>query len=90
MLWALSHVYFEEDNANNRDIVSARTLQYIDQKIESIVDFRTRRSDLNQQILDINYDELMQQPIATVRRIYDTFRVRLVERNRSRHEPVAS
>lgn len=73
MLWALSHVYFEEDNANNRDFVSARTLQYIDQKIKSIVDFRTRRSDLNKQILDINYDELMQQPVATVRRIYDHF-----------------
>ncbi|CAF1451222.1 unnamed protein product [Adineta ricciae] len=73
MLWALSHVYFDEDNAKYRDIVNARTLQYIDQMIKRIVEFRTRRRDLDQQILDINYDEITRQPIATVRRIYDHF-----------------
>ena len=73
MLWALSHVYFQDDNTKYRDLVSARTLQYIDRMIKSIVEFRTRRHDLGDQILDINYDELLKQPIMTVRRIYDHF-----------------
>ncbi|CAF1555466.1 unnamed protein product [Adineta ricciae] len=54
-------------------MVNARTLQYVDQMIKRIVEFRTRRRDLGQQILDINYDEITRQPIATVRRIYDHF-----------------
>lgn len=73
MLWALSHAYFDEDNATNRDIVNERTLQYIDKMIKRIVEFRTSRGDLDGRILDINYDDLIKQPIDTVRRIYEHF-----------------
>lgn len=45
----MTHRQLDEDNARNRDIVSERTLQYIDQMIKRIVEFRTRKGDLDGQ-----------------------------------------
>jgi hypothetical protein len=45
--------------------------QFFDKMVECLVKFRTEQSTKN--IFDVNYDDLMEQPIETVRRIYDHF-----------------
>jgi len=69
--------YFDERDSASRDASVTRSIQLINKMIDYIVDFRTRRCqrlDQSQKdIFDVNYDDLMEQPITIVHRIYDHF-----------------
>ena len=54
-----------------RKALMTQYTQVFDKEIECLVKFRTQQSGQN--IFDMNYDDLMEQPIATARRIYDHF-----------------
>jgi hypothetical protein len=73
-------VYFDENNSAGQQIVKARTLQHIDKMMESILEFRLNQSDKHDQvrknIFDVFYDDLMKEPVAIVRQIYDHFGLR--------------
>jgi hypothetical protein len=73
----LANTYFDKANSSSQEILKTRAMQFIDRMIKCIMKFRTRQSQSSDQssksIFDINYNELMEQPIATVRRIYNHF-----------------
>jgi hypothetical protein len=66
---------FDEVDSTSRDRVTKRIIQRIDKMVELVMEFRTRRRHQSDQshnsIFDVTYNDLMKQPIETVRRIYD-------------------
>jgi hypothetical protein len=72
--------FFDENNSAGQQILKARALQYIDKMMESILKFRVGQSDKHDQvrknIFDVFYDDLMKEPVAIVRQIYDHFGLR--------------
>ncbi|CAF1402865.1 unnamed protein product [Rotaria sp. Silwood1] len=68
---------FDKTNFTGRNQLTKRCCQFIDKMIEHILEFRTRPNNLFNQsrkyIFDITYDNLMNDPIAIVRRIYSYF-----------------
>jgi hypothetical protein len=68
---------FDENNSTGQQILKARALQYIDKLMGSILEFRVGQSDKHDQvrtnIFDVFYDDLMKEPVAIVRQIYDHF-----------------
>ena len=75
-----AEVHFEKTNTITRNRIIKRSCQFIDTAIECIVKFRTshtgvlRQSEKN--IFDLEYDNLMKDPIGVVHQIYDYFNLR--------------
>jgi hypothetical protein len=61
----------EMNSPSARKARIAQYTQYFDKMVECLVNFRTQQSTKN--VFDVNYDDVMEQPIETVRRIYDHF-----------------
>ena len=61
----------EVNSPSVRKALMTQYTQFFDKEIDCLVKFRTQQSGQN--IFDVNYDDLMEQPIFTVRRIYDHF-----------------
>jgi hypothetical protein len=75
MMSSIETVYSVEANsASVREALTAQYTQFFDKMVECLVKFRTEQSTKN--IFDVNYDDLMEQPIETVRRIYDHFNLK--------------
>lgn len=76
----VNKMYYDQTNSIVRDATINRSIRLIDKMIECIVKFRTKQSQLPDQsqrnIFDVTYDDLMEQPITTVHRIYDYFGLR--------------
>ena len=65
--------YFNEDNITDLKIIlKEMVLVYVDIWIDRIIEFHSRKPS-PQNIVDIQYEDLMKDPIGTVRRIYDHF-----------------
>jgi hypothetical protein len=77
LAWAFNGIYFDENDSTARATLTTRALQRINKLIERIVEFRTRchpsYDPSRKNIFDVNYDDLIEQPIVTVRHIYDHF-----------------
>lgn len=73
LTWAAADFHFDEDNSTARDILTFRGIEYMNISIERIVEFRTRPHQSQKPIFDVSYDDLVAQPIDTVRRIYTHF-----------------
>ncbi|CAF3223663.1 unnamed protein product [Rotaria socialis] len=77
MSWIFDNIYFHKDDSLARATSATRAIQHIDKMIERIVEYRTRsfhsHSTPHKTIFDVDYNDLAEQPIATVRRIYDHF-----------------
>jgi hypothetical protein len=72
LMFNLHGVYSIEVNSPSaREILMKQYTEFFDKMLECLVKFRTRHSAKN--IFDVSYDDLMEQPIRTVRRIYDHF-----------------
>jgi hypothetical protein len=71
--------YFNESKTGQQ-ISIARVLQSIDKGMECILEFRVGQSDkydqVRKNIFDVVYDDLMKEPVAIVRQIYDHFGLR--------------
>ncbi|CAF1391486.1 unnamed protein product [Adineta steineri] len=80
LAWSLGSVHLDKRDAASRNTIKKQTLQFIDKAIECTVDFRTRldrmRDAKRKNLFDVAYNDLMEQPIVTVRRIYDYFGLR--------------
>ncbi|CAF1031339.1 unnamed protein product [Adineta steineri] len=78
--WSLGSIYLDKRDAASRNTIKKQTLQFIDKAVECMVEFRTRLDRMHDQkrknLFDVAYNDLMEQPIATVRRIYDYFGLR--------------
>jgi hypothetical protein len=61
----------EMKSSSIRQAFIAQNTQLIDKVVESLLQFRTQKAEKN--IIDVIYEDLMEQPISTVRRIYDHF-----------------
>ena len=72
-----SKFFFDENNTAGQQILNARALQSIDKSMRCILEFRVGQSDKHDQvrknIFDVFYDDLMKEPVAIVRQIYDHF-----------------
>jgi hypothetical protein len=72
--------YFDKNNSAGQQILKARMLQSIDKAMECILEFRAGKNDKHDQvrknIFDVMYDDLMKDPVAIVRQIYDHFGLR--------------
>jgi hypothetical protein len=72
--------YFGENKLAGQQILKTRTLEFFDKSMESILEFRTSKNDKHEQIrknvLDVMYDNLVKNPVAVVRQIYDHFGLR--------------
>jgi hypothetical protein len=77
---SMCEFYFDKNNSAWQQIIKARTLQYIDKGMECILEFRAGKNDKHDQvrknIFDVIYDDLMKEPVAIVRQIYDHFGLR--------------
>ncbi|CAF2642356.1 unnamed protein product [Rotaria sp. Silwood2] len=80
LVWAYDNIYFDEADPDSQVLLSAQARRHIDKMIEHIIKFRIHRSQSNDapqnEIIDIAYDDLVQQPIQTVRKIYGHFNLR--------------
>ena len=69
--------YFDPTNSQSRDKLTQRSIHLLDKMIERIVAFRTQPQPTNnmceKNTIDIMYTDLIENPIATVHRIYDHF-----------------
>lgn len=83
LAWTLASLYLDKENAASQNKVTTHSLQFIDKAIECIMQFRTRQNcSLDQSkknVFDVDYNDLMEQPINTVHRIYDHFGLRWSE-----------
>ena len=79
-MWNVNKMYYDKTNSIVRDATIKRSIRLIDKMIECILKFRAKQSQLPDQsqrnIFDVTYDDLMEQPITTVHRIYDYFGLR--------------
>jgi hypothetical protein len=73
LAWEFVSFYLDQSDSTSRAIVTKRAVQQFDIMIERIMDFRTRPNNLKTTVFDVMYDQLTEQPIATVRRIYEHF-----------------
>jgi hypothetical protein len=73
LVWAFDGIHVDENDSTARATLTTRALRRINKLIERIVEFRTRCHPSRKNIFDVNYDDLIEQPIVTVRRIYDHF-----------------
>jgi hypothetical protein len=65
--------YFTEDNLiNGKRILDETVPNFLDIWIDRIIEFHNRQSSSNN-IFDIQYEDLVKDPIGVVRRIYDHF-----------------
>ena len=65
--------YFNEDNITDLNVIlKEMVLVYVNIWIDRIIQFHSREP-CPQNILDIQYEDLMKNPVGTVRRIYDHF-----------------
>jgi hypothetical protein len=70
---AVSNIYFNEDNLINlMNILQEIIPTILDIWIDCIIEYRTRQES-TKNTLDIKYEDLIKDPIGTVRRIYDHF-----------------
>ncbi|CAF3725699.1 unnamed protein product [Rotaria sp. Silwood1] len=69
---ALSNVHFKEDDLDSMKTVIEQTSAIIDIWIERIIEFRLQQPP-PENVFDIQYEDLLKDPIGTVRRIYDRF-----------------
>ena len=72
--------HFGENKSLGQQILKTRILEFFDESMESILEFRTSKSDKHEQIrknvFDVMYDNLLKNPVAVVRQIYDHFGLR--------------
>jgi hypothetical protein len=72
MMSNMEKVYsIEANSVPVREALIGQYTQFFDTMVECLVKFRTQQSTKN--IFDVIYDDLIEQPIETVRRIYDHF-----------------
>lgn len=68
---------FDKNNSKVPQILRTRAIEHFDKMVQSIVDFRKGDNDehveVRKSLLDIFYDDLMDDPIGTVKQIYDHF-----------------
>ncbi|CAF3238107.1 unnamed protein product [Rotaria sp. Silwood2] len=80
LVWAFCSVNFSEADSTSQGTVTTLALKLIDKMIQRIVKFRTCEQHSEDQavkaILDVAYDDLMNEPIGIVHRIYDHFALR--------------
>ena len=80
LAWTLASLYLDKEDAASQNKVTTLSLQFIDKAIECIMEFRARQKcslDQSQKnVFDVAYNDLMEQPITTVHRIYDHFGLR--------------
>ncbi|CAF4174179.1 unnamed protein product [Rotaria sp. Silwood2] len=69
---ALSNIYFNEDDLASMKTVIEQTSDIIDIWIERLIEFRLQQPP-GEKIFDIQYEDLLKDPIGTVHRIYDHF-----------------
>lgn len=73
----LGEVYIGTNNQASRNVLKKRNLQYIDKAVECIMKFRADKNNACDQshknMFDVNYNDLMKDPIDVVHRIYDYF-----------------
>jgi hypothetical protein len=80
-LWSImSEMYFDKANQVSRNTVIKQSVQFIDKAIECIMEFHSRQNHVFDQsrkdIFDVAYNDLIKQPIDSVRRLYDHFGLR--------------
>ena len=72
--------YFDETNSTVQQLLKGRALEFIDKGVEGILEFCGSQNDKHIQVrktmFDVFYDDLMKDPIAIVRKIYDHFGLR--------------
>ena len=75
--WILGEIYIGTGSQASRDVLTKRSIQFIDKAVESIMKFRMNQNNIcdesQKNVFDVNYKDLMKDPIAAVRRIYDYF-----------------
>jgi hypothetical protein len=71
LLEAYFGMFFKELDQATKKTRIERTIYYFDTLIRRIVEFR--RNNTKKSVFDVYYDDLVEQPIETVRRIYDHF-----------------
>ncbi|CAF1533296.1 unnamed protein product [Adineta ricciae] len=78
--WAFENIYFDKNDQTKKDLITMNGLRYIDKMIDHIMKFRLDRiakdEESDKNIFDVLYDDLIKEPIATVRRIYAHFGLR--------------
>ncbi|CAF2412830.1 unnamed protein product [Rotaria sp. Silwood2] len=74
---ATSELLFDNTNSISRDRIIKRTCQFFDAEIEYIMKFRNLQNDafkqMQKNIFDVSYDNLMKDPIGVVQQIYKHF-----------------
>lgn len=63
---------FDENNSTASTLMWQKTLDLINIGLERVIEFRNRQPPPTD-VLDIQYEDLIKDPIATVRRIYDQY-----------------
>jgi hypothetical protein len=63
----------------DRDQFGAREARMLAEAMERITQFRDARPELAEQFIDVNYRELVSDPLTVVRRIYEQRDIRLTE-----------
>ncbi|CAF3199735.1 unnamed protein product [Rotaria socialis] len=76
-MWTLVSAFYEETDLTSKIRATTQAIRYIDKLIECLMILRTKPAYIERQskkaILDVLYDDIMEQPIAAVRHIYDYF-----------------
>ncbi|CAF1149930.1 unnamed protein product [Rotaria sordida] len=71
---------FDNTNSISRDRIIKRCCQIVDTEIEYIMKFRNLQNDtfkqIQKNIFDVSYDNLMKDPIGVVQQIYEHFNLR--------------
>ena len=69
--------FFDETNLAAQKILKSRAIEYIDQSVESILEFYSDEDGRHDQVRNntchVFYEDLMKDPISTVRQIYEHF-----------------
>ena len=76
-MWNVNKMYYDKTDSIVRDATIKRSIRLIDKMIACIMKFRTEQTQLSHEsqtkIFDVTYDDLIEQPIVTVHRLYDCF-----------------
>jgi len=74
-LYVLAHYVDEYDSRFKVDgpMICRNTANHMSEKAKRLMDYREQHPEKKNQFLDINYHQLISDPIGTVRRIYEYF-----------------
>lgn len=73
LLREIASIYWDENHPEFLTAVRTRVFRHHENIKKGIIKFRTRTPHLCKNVTDVNYDDLIREPIAVVRRIYDQF-----------------